>query len=81
VQYGVFRPDQLSKSELMIALDRLGVESEIKDKEDFFAYCLKKVATRQDKLLEFNKKPIAQQSLQVNDLCDILNEDMPGVDE
>jgi hypothetical protein len=65
----------------MIALDRLGVESEIADKEDFFVYCLKKVATKQDTMLDFHKKPIAQQSLQVIDLCEILNEDMPGVDE
>lgn len=29
VQYGLFKPNQLSKSEFFIALDRLGVESEI----------------------------------------------------
>ena len=29
VQYGLFKPNQLSKSEFFIALYRLGVESEI----------------------------------------------------
>lgn len=75
-----YREGELNKNEFSIALERLGVESEIKDKEDVFAYMLKKVATRDDKLIEFHKMPISNQSLKVDDLCDILNKDMPGVD-
>ena len=60
-----------------MALSRLGVDAEIKEKEEVFAYMLKKVALRDDKMVDFLKKPISYQSLQVNDLCLILNEDMP----
>lgn len=72
LNYGIFREGELNKNEFAIALDRLGVESEIKDKEDVFAYMLKKVATRDDKLIEFHKLPISSQSLKVTDLVEIL---------
>ena len=77
--YTSFKAGELNKNEFVIGLERLGVEDTLKEKEEAFKYFLKKVAKKNDNMTEFNKKPIIQQSLAVQDLGDILNEDMPAI--
>ena len=61
-----------------MSLDRLGVESEILDKEIAYEYFVKSAAIKRDDLLSFHKKPISMQSLSVQELCLQLDEDMPN---
>ena len=77
-QYSVFKIGDLNKSEFVMALDRLGVESELMEKEICFEYFIKRVAIKNDDLISFHKKPISQQSLPIEELCMILGDDLPN---
>jgi len=79
-QYSVFKAGDLNKSEFVMALDRLGVESELMEKEICFEYFVKRVAIKRDDLISFHKKPISQQSLPIEELCMILADDLPNPD-
>lgn len=57
--YASFKPGQLSKSEFVIGLERLGVEDSLADKESAFKYCCKRVAIAKDKMADFQKIPIS----------------------
>ena len=60
-----------------MALDHMGVESDLREKENVFAYLVKKVAIEMDLLADFNKQPVYTQTLTIDNLISILDEDMP----
>ena len=64
-QYSNHKAGELNKGEFVMSLDRLGVESEILDKEIAYEYFVKTAAIKRDDLLSFHKKPISMQSLSV----------------
>ena len=76
-KYSASGQGALNQNEFVIALDQMGVEADLREKESVFAYFTKKVATKRDTLAEYNKRAAYLHTLAVRDLAYILDDDLP----